>query len=215
MRRSITTPLISGLVLVAFILGWRMFAQVESTRFAATERVAHSKSAIHLRLRMRHEHGAITAEEYALQDLDGVSTASYAATDRRSGTTARFTEPIRGYAVAFLFEELVRDGIWELRDRPPRGDTSTTYDVSVAQTVGGKSGRHAFTVTDPHYWATTGGQQFKLHLDRNHPVPDLLTLKSTSIAEPRYDKVIRDFQAFGTPAFRATIAKARERAQHG
>jgi len=92
---------------------------------------------------------------------------------------------------------------------PPRGDTTVSYTIAVYQLTDNQSGEHTFTFTDPHYWATTGGRQYHIHLDKDKPLPDLLTLRSTSFAEPRYGKIVHDFDAFNPPGFRATLAAAR------
>ena len=86
---------------------------------------------------------------------------------------------------------------------------STLYTISVYQLTNKQSGSHSFTFTDPRYWATTGGRQYTIHLDKNKPVPDLVKLESKGIAEPRYAKLVADFESFGPPGFRATLATAR------
>ena len=212
MRRSVTPTLIFIAIVFAVVAGWRMFAASEATRYRATQRIAQSYSAIHLRLTLVHTGGPIVREVYAMQNVNGRSAATYSATDR-NGTTARFSQPVEGYDVTFLFERLVADGLWDLTTKPPRGDVSTVYDVRVEQAVGSRHGSREYHFTDPHYWATTGGQQFQIHLDPSKPVPDLLTLKSTSIAEPRYGRVLADFAEFSPPSFRKTVAHARTSAQ--
>ncbi len=82
--------------------------------------------------------------------------------------------------MTFAFEKLVQDGIWQLQTRPLKGKTDNVYTISVAQIAGDRSGSHKFTFTDPHYLAIAAGRQYHIHLDRNKPVPNLLTLQSTS-----------------------------------
>lgn len=168
----------------------------------------HSPSKVELSMIVDHSGGHVAREAYTMVDDNGRSEAAYAVTDRQ-GTTARFHETIPGYGVSFLFDRLVADGIWQLTNKPPRGDTSVRFTVAVQQTVGGEHGGRTITFTDPRYWATTAGRQFHIHLDKNKPTPDLLTLDSTSIADPRYAKVVGDFRSFGSPAYKATIRKAR------
>jgi hypothetical protein len=201
--------------IVAVIGGWQLFVHTESGRYQAARQVAHSRSEIRVQLTIEHTTGPVAEETYRMTDINGVSSVEYRATNR-AGTTVRVAGPARATKestsdVAILFGELVQDGIWELEDRPPRGDTTTTYTVSVSQLVNGQSGEHHFTFTDPHYWATTGGHQFQIKLDKNKPVPDLVQMKSTALVEPRYGKVVDDFLGFGSPAFRATIAAQRAR----
>ncbi|MGH7714385.1 MAG: hypothetical protein ACREML_00150, partial [Vulcanimicrobiaceae bacterium] len=156
-----------------------------------------------------HQRGPIAQERLTFSNVNGKAQVAYEGTNRRRTAIARFTQPINGFHVATLFGETVRDGVWDLRTMPPRGDTTTSYTIAVYQLTDNQSGGHAFTFTDPHYWATTGGRQYQLHLDKNKPVPDLLTLHSTSISEPRYGKLVHDFNAFDAPGFRATLAAAR------
>jgi hypothetical protein len=84
--------------------------------------------------------------------------------------------------------------------------------VTIEQTAQGESGRRTFSFTDPKYWAVAAGREYHIRLDPRKPTPnqaDLLRLDSTSIAEPRYAKIVDDFAAFGSPAFHRTVASAR------
>jgi hypothetical protein len=208
---------VQAFVAIAVALGivamWVLFSRTESGRYDAARRVAHSRSEIHMQLTIVHDNGALAQEVYKISDVDGTSSATYSATNR-AGTTVHVTAPARrtkeyGSDVAYMFGQAVQDGIWELTDRPPRGDTTTHYTVYVSQLVNGQSGDRTFTFTDPHYWASTGGHQFHIKLDRNKPVPDLLQIKSTALIEPRYEKIVADFTSFGSPGFRSTVAAQR------
>jgi hypothetical protein len=210
-RRGILALLIACAALVAVGgMAWQLFSRDQSARLRAVRDVGRSPSVVDLSLTVDYAGGRVAREAYAMVDDNGNSYATYAVSDR-AGSTAHFREPVPGYGVSFLFDRLVADGIWELTDKPPRGDTSARYAVSIAQTVGGQHGGRTVTFTDPHYWATTAGRQFKIHLEKDKPTPDLLTLEGTSIADPRYAKVVADFRAFGSPAFKATIRQARLR----
>jgi hypothetical protein len=83
------------------------------------------------------------------------------------------------------------------------------YTLHIHQVSGNKQGSRTITFTDPHYWAVTAGRQYHIVLNTNSPVPDLTKLQSTSLADPRYEKIVREFRNFGTPAFRARVAQAR------
>lgn len=216
--------LIPALVLVAAIAaivgGWEMFRRTEGGRIEATRQVQASRSEIRLAMDVTYSSGPIASEAYRMSDIDGTSNAQYTVTGRR-GTAYRVVAPARrtkdpASDVAVLFGEAQQDGIWDLPDAPPRGDTSIRYTLSVAQVVGGQHGKYSFTFSDPHYWATTAGQQYHITLDKHKPVPDLVQLKSSSIAEPRYARLVDDFRTFGSPAFRSAIAAQREklRLQH-
>ena len=211
MRRnsSIVPIAIFALALVGAIVGWRIFWPIESQRYSATQKVEKSQSIIRMVYVVAHQHGPISREQLTFSNVNGAAQVAYEGTNRAGTAIARFSQPVDGYRVATLFGEAVRDGIWDLRTMPPRGDTTVTYSVTVYQLTNNQSGGHTFTFTDPHYWATTGGRQYHLHLDKSKPVPDLLTLQSTSLSEPRYGKIVADFDAFNSPGFRATLAAAR------
>lgn len=208
--RWITGLVLAGAALAIGIGGLQLFSQSESRRFNEVKAMASSPSAFNVELKIDYARGRVAEEIYAMSDRNGVSVASYAVTDR-SGTTARFHEDLGGYEVSFLFGKLVQDGIWDLSSQPPRGDPTIRYAISVNQTAQEQHGSRSFTFTDPHWWATTAGRQYSIHLDKDKPVPDLLQLSSTSLAEPRYERLVDDFRAFGSPQFKATIQTARRR----
>ncbi len=211
MNRRLLAWLIGiGALIAVAGMARQIFSHDQSQRLKAVESVGRSVSNIAVSLTIDYAAGRVAREAYAMSDNNGRSDAAYAVTDR-TGTTAHFHETIPGYGVSFLFDQLVADGIWELTSRPPRGHTSVRYTVTVNQTVGGQHGEQKVTFTDPHYWATTAGRQYHIHLDKDKPAPDLLGLDSTSIADPRYEKVVTDFRGFGSPTFKATILQARER----
>jgi hypothetical protein len=205
--------------IVAIVGGWYMFAKTESGRIEATRAIQASRSEIAVGLDIAHDNGPIAHEAYRMSDNDGISRVQYTGTGR-SGAAYRVIEPARATKdpttnVAVLFGELQQDGIWDLGNAPARGEKSVAYTVTVSQTVNGQHGAHTFTFTDPHYWATTGGQQYHIKLDKNKPVPDLVQLKSTAIAEPRYGRIVSDFLDFGSPAFRSAVAaQQRKLRQH-
>ncbi|MGD0053372.1 MAG: hypothetical protein ABSD03_16325 [Vulcanimicrobiaceae bacterium] len=211
MRRFPTAAVILVVAIVAAVVGWRVFGPAESQRYAAVKQVNAQRSAFHVSETIAHAKGPIAREEWRLDNTNGVATASYSAENRAGTRVAKFTAPIGGYDVTFAFEQLVRDGIWELTNRPYRGDTDNVYTISVAQQIGDRGGSRRFSFTDPHYLATAAGRQYAIHLSRDKPVPDLLTLRSTSTAEPRYQRIVDDFASFGPPGFRQTVAAARKK----
>lgn len=208
MERSWTAPLITFAILAAIVLSWAIFASTERQRAERVHAIKTSHSELHLAMTAVHDRGPLSREEWRMDDIDGRSSATYAATDRR-GRTVRVDAKMQTYDVSFLFGKAVQDGVWDLTNRPPRGDTSTRYHIYVSQVVNGTSGKRDYVFTDPHYWATTAGHQFHITLDKNKPVPDLLKLKSEALAEPRYQQLVSDIENFGSPKFRATVAKAR------
>ena len=195
-------------IISAALLSWSLFAQSESRRAGQVHAIRTSHSEVHVVMTIDHDRGPLLREEWRMNNVDGRSSALYAATDRR-GRTVKVDAAMQNYDVAFLFDRVVQDGIWELGNRPPRGDTSNHYHVQVRQSVVEKSGSHDFTFTDPRYWATTGGRQYHITLDKQKPVPDLLKMTSTVLAEPRYAKVVADIESFGSPKFRSTVVRAK------
>ena len=216
MRRNPIPLLIFVATLIGLGGAYAYFQATQTGRYEAARSVLAQRSEIRLRMTVRHEAGPLASEEYRMSDIEGVSRASYRVLGR-NGTQIAIEERPRvtleeGANVAFLFDELVVDGIWELPSRPPRGDTTTHYDIEIAQVSGTGHGSHRFEFTDPHYWATTGGHQFHITLDKNKPVPDLLQMTSTVVVEPRYAALVDDFRAFGPERFRKKSADARTRA---
>jgi hypothetical protein len=208
MRRFPVTPLILIAVVVMAVGGWMLFARSEHDRFVAVERVNHSRSEIRLSYQIEHTGGPIAREVWTMKNIDGHSTASYAVTDRK-GFKASFDEQIGGYDVTFLFDRLVADGIWELETRPFLGSSQALHVVEISQVADKSSGSHRFQFSDAHYIATEAGREYHIHLDPHKPVPDLVNLQSTSTADPRYEKIAQDFEQFGSPSFKMTIAAAR------
>lgn len=210
MSRSSLIPLaIFVLAIVAAVGAWRIYWPIESQRYTATRAVTTSPSSIRLVYTVTHQRGAIGREKLTFTNDNGKARVAYEGTNHDGTLIARFSEPVDGYEVANLFGEAVRDGVWELGTMPPRGDTSTTYTISIFQTTDNQSGSHTFSFTDPHYWATTAGRQYHIALSKDKPVPDLLKLDSTSLADTRFQKVVDDFSGFNAPGFRATLSKAR------
>src|SRR5579872_806013 len=210
MNRSPVIPLaITVLAIAAVVIGWMIYWPIESSRYAATRTVERSKSIIRMTYTVTHQHGPIARERLIFSNVDGKAEVAYEGTNRLGTAIARFKQPVAGFNVATLFGETVHDGVWDLRTKPPRGDTTISYTIAIYQQTDNQSGEHSFTFTDPHYWATTGGRQYVIHLERTKPIPDILSLRSTSIAEPRYGKIVQDFDAFDAPGFRATLAAAR------
>jgi hypothetical protein len=214
MRRFPITTLIIIAAVVAAVGGWMLFAKTEHDRFVAVERVNHSRSEIRLSYTLQHTSGPIAREVWAMRNIDGRSVASYAAVDRK-GAKATFDELITGYDVTFLFDKLVQDGIWELESRPFRGSSQTLHVVEISQVADKSSGSHRFLFSDAHYIATEAGREYHIHLDPHKPVPDLVNLQATSTADPRYEKIAEDFEQFGPPRFKATIAAAKAKLLKG
>ena len=210
MRRSTVIPLaILAFVLVFIGLALHEFWGSETGRIANVAKVASQPSAIYARLLIQYDRPPIYQEEYTMQDVEGVSSFSYRI---RSYAGRQVTldprTPEVTTQVSFFFGKLVLDGVWDLMDKPPRGDTHALYTVYVKQKADFKQGDRTIVFTDPHYWATTAGRQYHIDLSKTNP-NDLLKLQSTQLADPRYEKVVNDFLSFGPPSFRQSIAQLR------
>jgi hypothetical protein len=215
MRRFPLAAVIA-LAAIAFVIsGFAIFWKPEQQRAKAVNTVLNQQSIIRITELVTHAKGPIAREQWTLTNDNGKSSAAYEAVNRAGTRVAKFPYAISGFDVTFTFEALVRDGIWELKTRPLLGKTDDVYTITIAQTDGDRSGSHRFEFTDPHYLATTAGRQYSIHLDRNKPVPDLLTLQSTSTADDRYQKIVDDFNEFGPPGFHLTVAAARRKLLNG
>jgi hypothetical protein len=211
-RRFPTTLLVLVVALVGGVIGAYIFVPIELARYHSVQKIRDQKSEVHLVETQTHAVGPIVSETLRLDNVDGNSTASYDAIDRR-GYKASFRQPLHGYDVTFAFELLVRDGIWDLTTPAEKhGDLSTVYHISIAQVAGSRSGSRKFAFADPHYLATRAGNEYEIHLDPHKATPsesDIVNMKSTSLSDPRYQKIVDDFASFGPPAFRKTVAAAR------
>ncbi len=220
MPRNPVPVLVFIACLIAAFGAYAIFQTSVSPRLSGAHQVLEARSVLELSMVVKHTHGPIAEEEYAMSDTDGLSKSSYRAVSR-GGLQITIDERPRvtiedGPNVAFFFQQAVLDGVWQLTNRPPRGDTSTAYTVRVYQLDGTQHGSREFTFTDPHYWATTGGHQFHITLHKNEPIPNLLTMTSTTLVEPRYEKIVQDFRSFGPASFREKVAAAQTRLRaHG
>jgi hypothetical protein len=201
--------------LVAVGAAYWVFQTTELPRYRGANQVLVSRSELKLWMTVRHTTGKIAEEDYAMSDIDGLSRSRYRAVGRDGLSITideKPTETVQeGPNVAYFFQEVVQDGIWDLQSKPPRGDRTTTYRVDIYQRTGDQAGSRSVRFTDPHYWATTGGHQFHLTLAKDKPLPNLLTMTSTTLTEPRYEKIVEDFREFGPQSFRDKVAAAQER----
>lgn len=214
------------LILSLVTLGWIYFRYVPKEA-AKLEQVVALKcpSDIRLRMTLDYDKPPIYQEEYLMDDVDGVSSSSYRIRGY-AGKQIKIAAPAsKTYDVSFLFGLVVQDGIWDLVDRPPRGNADVHYTLYVRQkaliTISDpktgdtktvcKSGDRTITFTDPHYIATTAGRQYQIDLGKGAPSgpADLLKMQSTTLADPHYEKVVGDFRNFGPETFRSKVASAR------
>ncbi len=208
MRRFPTTLFIVALVVVFAISGYFIYWKTEWNRFNEVAKLEKAPSRIYADLLIRYDKPPVYEEEYKMSDIEGISTFTYRIRSYAGKQISITAPPARMYDVSFLFGALVEDGVWKIVNKPPVGNTSIHYRVYVKQVIDFKQGDRTITFTDPHYWATTAGRQYHIDLSKNRP-QDLLKLDSTTLADPRYQKIVDDFRNFGPPSFRARIAAAR------
>jgi hypothetical protein len=209
MRRFPITLFVVIMAIIAVVGGWKIYADEEKSRYAAVDAIRNSYSYLKVSMLVKYPTGPISTETITLVDDNGHSLATYAV-GNRSGTVATFHEKIEGFDVSFAIGRLVQDGIWQLTNKGPRKENDPTYTVHIQQTVTGQSGQRTITFSDPEFWANA--REFRITLDPKKPTPsemDLVKMQATAIADPRYLQVVKDFHAFGSPAFKKTIAKAR------
>jgi hypothetical protein len=165
-------------------------------------------SQIYSRLLIHYDKPPIYEEEYRMQDIEGKSAFDYRIRSY-NGKQVTIAAPERAMTdVSFFFGRIDQLGVWKLTNQPPVGNTDTHYTIYVKQLVECEQGERTITFTDPHYWATKAGRQYAIDLSKQNP-KDLLKMKSTSLADPRYEQIVNEFRTFGPPSFQKKIAAAR------
>ena len=172
-------------------------------------KVLQAPTVLDLRLTIAYDKPPIYQEQYTIHNNDGISSAQYKITGYSGKVVTVTMLPAKRYEMTFFFEDVVQDGVWQLTNRPPRGNTDVHYTLYVHEIANRREGSRTITFTDPHYWAVTAGRQYEIRLSKNSPTPDLLKLNSTSLADPRFEKIVRAFRAFGPDSFRQKILGAQ------
>lgn len=170
--------------------------------------VLHSKSVLDLSLTMKYDKPPIYLEQYTMHNDNGISTAQYKVQGYSGKVVTITLPPDKTYSVTFLFEQVVQDGIWQLMNKPDIGKTNPHYTLHIHQVADNKQGSRTVTFTDPHYWAVTAGRQYRIELSQAGPTPDLTKLNSTSLADKRYQEIVKAIRDFGPPSFRQKVASA-------
>src|SRR5579883_2777836 len=194
---------------VLFIIGGLFLKWPDFAHKQQVEGVLHQRSVLDVSLLMKYAKPPIYTESYQMHNDNGISTAQYRIQGYSGKVVTITLPPTKTYDVSFFFQQVVLEGIWDLVNKPPAGNTDAAYTLHIHQVSGNKQGSRTVTFTDPHYWAVTAGRQYHIVLNTRSPVPDLTKLQSTSLADPRYEKIVQEFRNFGTPAFRARVAQAR------
>jgi hypothetical protein len=208
MRRSIVPIAILIFAIFMAVTGYFIYWRGETGRVREVAKIHKARSEIYARLLIHYDNPPVYEEEYSMQDVEGKSTFTYRIRGYNGKQISITAPPAQMYDVSFFYGALDQDGVWQIVNQPPKGDTSIHYTVYVKQVVDFKQGERTVTFTDPKYWATTAGRQYNIDLSKNSP-GDLLKMKSTSLADPRYEKIVEDFRNFGPEAFRKRIAAAR------
>lgn len=195
--------------IIMAILGYRVYhGHTEFSRLGAVSHVIQAPSQIYCRLLVSYDKPPVYEEEYRMQDIEGMSTFEYRIRTYDGKQITIKAPPHEMYDVSYFYGKLDQDGVWQLVNQPPRGNTNVHYTVYVKQLADYKQGERTITFTDPHYWATTGGRQFQIDLSKNKP-GDLLKMQSTVLENPHYLQIVNDFRDFGPDSFKARIARAR------
>ncbi len=186
----------------------------EKQRAADVAKKQACPSQIYARLLIRYDKPPIYEEEYRMQDIEGTSSFDYRIRSY-DGKQVTISAPQRiVYDVSFFYGRIDQEGVWQLTDQPPRGNTDVHYTIYVKQLVECKQGERTITFTDPHFWATTAGRQYSLDLSKQSP-KDLLKMNSMALADPRYEQIVNEFRTFGPESFRAKIAAAQAAMRQG
>lgn len=172
-------------------------------------RIRQSASVLDVGLTMKYDKPPIYLEQYTMHNDNGISNVEYKIQGYSGKVVTISLPPDKTYAVTFFFEEVVQDGIWQLMNKPDAGDTDVHYTLHIHQVADREQGSRTITFTDPHYWAIEAGRQYHIQLSQNSPTPDLTKLQSTSLADPRYEKIVNAFRAFGPASFRDKVRQAQ------
>ena len=208
MRRNTIPLAIAIFAIAALIIGAIYYGPGSIASWSKLGNVTRAPSAIYARMSIRYDKPPIYEEVYSMNDIEGVSTFHYRVRGYAGKQITITAPPAAVYDVSFFFGELQQDGVWNLMNQPPRGDTSAHYTIYVKQVVDFKHGSRTITFTDPHYWATLKGHRYHLDLSKQKP-SDLFNLTGTALANPHYEKIVADFRAFGPTSFRTKITRAR------
>jgi hypothetical protein len=208
MRRYPITILILLLSTLTVFIIYKQYWSQATKSLTDVDRVRNAPSEIYARMLVRYAKPPIYDEEWSMQDVEGTSTYQYRIRSYE-GKQITITQP-KGemFDVSFFFGRLDQDGVWQIVDKPDRGDTNVRYTIYVKQLADYKQGERTVIFTDPHYWATAAGRQYNIDLSKTNP-NDLLKLQSTQLADPRYQAIVEDFRNFGPDSFRRKIETAR------
>jgi len=214
MRRNLFPWFMLVVAVALGFWGWRFYAPGELSRWNGVSQIVNAPSSIDLRLTIHYLKEPIYEEVYHVSDINGISHYSYRIRTYGGTLVTVLQPPHETYDVASFFETLEQHGLWRLMNKAPRKKDDPIYTLHVAQSVSGKSGSRTIVFSDPHFWATTAAREYDIHLNPKQPVPDLLQIRGTSLLDPRYEAIVKEFSTFGPPLFRRDVRLARSRALH-
>lgn len=195
---------------VLFIIGGLFLKWPDLAHKQQVEGVLHGQSVLDVSMTIKYSKPPIYLEQYTMHDDNGISIAEYKIQGYSGKVVTIKLLKQKTYDVSFFFQQVVLDGIWDLTNKPAAGDTSAVYTFYIHQVADQKQGSRTIVFTDPQYWATTAGRQYTIELNPQSRTPqDLTKLKSTTLADPRYETIVQEFRKFGSPSFRAEVAQAR------
>ncbi|HLI94674.1 MAG TPA: hypothetical protein VKT72_01150 [Candidatus Baltobacteraceae bacterium] len=196
-------------VVVFIVLGTIYIPWPDFQHKQEVERIGRSASVLDLSLKMQYDKPPIYVEQYTVHNDNGVSTVQYKIQGYSGKVVTITLPPDKTYMVTFFFERVVQDGAWKITNKPPVGNTNVHYTLHIHQVADLEQGSRTVTFTDPHYWALQAGREYQIELSKSSPVPDLTKLQSTTLADPRYEKIVQEFRDFGPPEFRQKVAQAQ------
>lgn len=210
MRRFPIALVIFLFAAVIAIFAFVMYFPGAMVRWNHVSKIKEARSEIYTRMLVHYDKPPVYEEEYRMQDVDGVSTYEYRIRGYNGRQVTIAAPDRRVYDVSFFYGRLNQEGIWELVNQAPRGDTDVHYTIFVKQVVDNRQGDRTIVFTDPRYLATQAGRQYHIDLSKNKP-GDLLKMQSTVLADPRYQTIVNEFRTFGPDRFRRAVAAARAR----
>ena len=196
------------LTAIFLVVGWRVYGGLHPV--SGLSHAKNAPSQLYARLTIRYVKPPIYEEDYAMQDVEGVSEFQNRIRSYNCKEITIKAPAGKIYDVSFFFGGLDQDGIWQMVDLPPLPHPDAYYSVYVKQLADFKEGERTVTFTNPAYWASHASQQ-EFNLSKTSP-RDLLHLQGQK-PDPRYAKIVDDFRSFGPDEFRRNVAAAQQRAR--
>jgi hypothetical protein len=197
----------SWMVIAIFVIlaaaGYIFFLKPFIKQEPQLDKVLNANSTWAVTMQVYKQTGPISAETYRITNNNGVVHMFFSASNKDGSVTKQFDVPLAGPTGTFLFEQLRADGIWDLDDKAIRPHSTEQYVIEVDQTLGDEGGSHAFSFSDPKYWATTNAQEMQLRLPaksmQQYNLSQIVSARH-SLRDPRYLKIVDEIRSFGPPS---------------